>query len=103
LFINPLLEFILVKNGYLPAIRCLNKYLGIQGALILELNIAGALLAIDDLPEVDLGLIGARKVHLDLLAGANQGYVNWACLAQKGEDTVDVEVQLRRESDRDSR
>ena len=103
MFINPLLELILVNNGDLPAVRCLDKYLGIQGALILELNIAGALLPIDDLPEVDLGLIGVGKVHLGLLAGANQGNVNGACLAQKGEDSVDVEVQLRRESDRNGR
>jgi len=103
LFINSLLELILVNNGDLPAIRCLNKYLGIQGALILQLNIAGTLLSIDDLPKVDLGLIRVGKVHLGLLAGANQGYVNWTCLAQQGEDSVDVKIQLRRKSDRDGR
>ena len=82
------------------AIGCLHVDFCRKSALICDLQVLSVLLAKDDVPEVDLGLLDFDK---SFLACANERNVNATSLRQDREDRIDVLVELRGKSDGDSR
>lgn len=69
-FIDLPLQLLLVDEWNSSAVAALHVYLGGKCALVLEPDLAQALLPEYDLTEVDLGLLGLRQIHKHLLAGA---------------------------------